>query len=125
MPPKGKRRKHFFVEEDDINPGSDSDNDLEGYRPRERTQSQRVHHVPNEDIRVTTEGQLLSTLSTVPTPASPAKKTRSTLNPDQPLSAGPDLRVDWASEYAEFDAEYGPGLEHEPRQQRDSVCQTR
>ncbi|KAJ7745405.1 hypothetical protein B0H14DRAFT_3097150 [Mycena olivaceomarginata] len=49
-------------------------------------------------------------MSSIPTPASPAKKYKSTLKPDVP--AAPAFSFDdWEAEYTEFNAEFGPGMQ--------------
>ncbi|KAJ6483545.1 hypothetical protein C8R47DRAFT_1217624 [Mycena vitilis] len=111
------KRKAFVVEidDEDINDGSDSDDGIEGYVARDRVP--RIHHIPDETISVGKNGTLRSTFTTVPTPASPAKKTR--LPAERPPSP-PLLPENWAQEYSEFDAEYGVGLQKGPRDLRDS-----
>jgi hypothetical protein len=119
-PPK---RKNLHADEDNLNDGSDSDDSADGYLPRQRVE--RVHFVLDESITIAATGQTRSTKSTVPTPASPAKKSRVTLNTDaRPPSPSPppeDLRTDWQADFSEFDAEYGPGLEKPSRDLRASV----
>ncbi|KAJ7793029.1 hypothetical protein B0H14DRAFT_3498562 [Mycena olivaceomarginata] len=116
-PPK---RKNLHADEDDLNDGSDSDDSADGYLPRQRVE--RVHFVPDESITIAATGQTRSTKSTVPTPASPAKKSRVTLNTDaHPPSPSPppeDLCTDWQADFSEFDAEYGLGLEKPSRDLR-------
>lgn len=86
-----KRKVSFFADAEDLNDDSDSDDSIEGYAPRSRTE--RIHYIPDEKVRVAADGRIRSTISAVPTPASPAKKSRVTLNPDAPP---PDsLRRDW------------------------------
>jgi hypothetical protein len=59
-------------------------------------------------------------VNTIAAPASPSKRSQIPSPPVRPPPEQP--RVNWESEYAEFDAEYGPGLEQAPRELRDSVC---
>jgi hypothetical protein len=112
------KRKVLYVEEDDLNDGSDSDDSQEGYLPR--TRGQRVHYIPAETITMGSHG-VRSTMSSIPTPASPAKKSKVTLKPDVP--AAPAFSFDdWEADYAEFDAEFGPGMQTTgPRKLRESV----
>jgi hypothetical protein len=115
MPPK---RKHIFIEEDEeVNDGSDSDHSQEGYAPRSR--GQRLDRVQHQAIRFSSIGRVKTSVNTIAAPASPAKKSQILYQPDRPPPE--PLRADWESEYAEFNAEYGPGLEQAPREQRDSV----
>ncbi|KAJ7823221.1 hypothetical protein B0H14DRAFT_3470200 [Mycena olivaceomarginata] len=111
------KRKVLYVEEDDLNDGSDSDDSQEGYLPR--TRGRRVHYIPAETITMGSRG-VRSTMSSIPTPASPAKKTKVTLKPDVP--AAPAFSFDdWEADYAEFDAEFGPGMQTTgPRKLRES-----
>jgi hypothetical protein len=112
------KRKALYVEEDDLNDGSDSDDSQEGYLPR--TRGQRVHYIPAETITMGSRG-VRSTMSSIPTPASPAKKSKSTLKPDVPTAPASSFD-DWEAEYAEFDAEFGPGMQTTgPRKLRESV----
>lgn len=112
------KRKALYVKEDDLNDGSDSDDSQEGYLPRER--GQRVHYIAAETITTGTRG-VRSTMSSVPTPASPAKKSRITLKPDIPAAPAFPLD-DWEADYAEFDAEFGPGMQPTgPHKLRESV----
>jgi hypothetical protein len=113
------KRKAFYAEEDDLNDGSDSDDSQDGYVPRAR--ARRVHYIPEERITVASDRRLNSTMSSIPTPASPAKKSRVTLKPDVP--AGPAFSPqEWEADFAEFDAEFGPGMQTSgPRKLRDSV----
>ncbi|KAJ6598621.1 hypothetical protein B0H10DRAFT_2231600 [Mycena sp. CBHHK59/15] len=115
-----KRKVTAIVEDDDLNDGSDSDDSLEDYVSRNRVP--RIHHIPDETITVTKDGGLRSTFSTVATPASPAKKSQVVLNPDRAPSPPPQSSIyqDWQTDYSEFDAEYGSGLQQGPREQRDS-----
>ncbi|KAJ7676100.1 hypothetical protein B0H14DRAFT_3537003 [Mycena olivaceomarginata] len=108
----------FYAEEDDLNDGSDSDDSQDGYVPRAR--ARQVHYIPEERITVASDGRLNSTMSSIPTPASPAKKSRVTLKPDVP--AGPAFSPqEWEADFAEFDAEFGPGMQTSgPRKLRDS-----
>jgi hypothetical protein len=112
------KRKALHVKEDDLNDSSDSDDSQEGYLPRARGQC--VHYIAAETITIGSRG-VRSTMSSVPTPASPAKKSRITLKPDVP--AAPALSLDdWEADYAEFNAEFGPGMQSTgPRKLRESV----
>ncbi|KAJ7301763.1 hypothetical protein DFH08DRAFT_978448 [Mycena albidolilacea] len=101
------KRKALYVEEDDLNDGSNSDDSQEGYLPRER--GQRIHYIAAETITTGTRG-VRSTMSSVPMPASPAKKSRITLKPDVPAAPAFPLD-DWEADYAEFDTEFGPGMQ--------------
>ncbi|KAJ7453515.1 hypothetical protein FB451DRAFT_1519932 [Mycena latifolia] len=109
-----------LVSEYDINDGSDSDDSADDYAPRSGIE--RTHHIPSESLSMAANGRILSTHSTVPTPASPSKKSRGHLNPDiAPLPEPESPRVEIPSQdFAEFDAEYGPGLQKGPRDPRDS-----
>ncbi|KAJ7740989.1 hypothetical protein B0H14DRAFT_3515409 [Mycena olivaceomarginata] len=101
------KRKALHVEEDDLNDGSDSDDSQEGYLPRAR--GQHVHYIAAETITIGSRGVAVDHV-VCPTPASPAKKSRITLKPDVP--AAPALSLDdWEADYAEFDAEFGPGMQ--------------
>jgi hypothetical protein len=112
---KRKKARGRFVEEEDVNNGSNSDHSQDGYVPRAR--AQRIENVPHQEIRVSSTGQRRSTIGIVPVPASPSKRSRiSKPGPE----AGPtrdEIQVDWDDDFAE----YGPGLERAPRQLRDSV----
>ncbi|KAJ7044257.1 hypothetical protein C8F04DRAFT_1250200 [Mycena alexandri] len=117
MPPK---RKLTIVDDDDLNDGSDSDHSVEGYAPR--SGGHRIHYVPDETISVAKDGRILASFSTVPTPASPSKKTRGLLNPDiVPPEPEPEAPANWQQDFSEFDSEYGPGLQNTgPRALRSS-----
>jgi hypothetical protein len=111
------KRKHVFIEDEDVNDGSDSDQSQDGYAPHAR--GQRVEQVQHQAIRISFTGRVTSSVNTIAAPASPSKRSQI---PRPPFRPPPDkLRVDWESEYAEFDAEYGPGLEQDPQELRDSV----
>jgi hypothetical protein len=118
---KRKKGRGRFVEEEDVNDGSNSDQSQDGYVPRAR--AQHIENVPHQEIRVSSTGQRRSTIGVVPVPASPSKRSRiSRSKPDAEAGVAQDeIRVDWDDDFAEFDAEYGPGLERAPRQLRDSV----
>ncbi|KAJ7726031.1 hypothetical protein B0H14DRAFT_2641205 [Mycena olivaceomarginata] len=77
------KHKALYVEEDDLNDGSDSNDSQEGYLPRER--GQHIHYIAVETITTGTH-RVHSTMSSVPTPASPAKKSRITLKPEVPAA---------------------------------------
>ncbi|KAJ6470678.1 hypothetical protein C8R47DRAFT_1222567 [Mycena vitilis] len=111
------KRKAFVseIDEEDINDGSDSDNEIEGYVARNR--EPRVHLVPDETISFGENGALRSTFTSVRTPASPAKKSR--LPAERPPSPVAD-RTGWLEDYSEFDAEYGLGVQQPPRDARAS-----
>ncbi|KAJ7210213.1 hypothetical protein B0H12DRAFT_1079743 [Mycena haematopus] len=116
-----KRKPAVAVDEEDFNDGSDSDDSADGYVPRQSVP--RIHRVPDESTTITTSGRSRLKRSTVPTPASPAKKSRVALNVDAapaPTRSG-DLGNDWSRDFEEFDAEYGPGMDRGPRGLRDSV----
>ncbi|KAJ6545302.1 hypothetical protein B0H19DRAFT_1238233 [Mycena capillaripes] len=116
-----KRKVTIITEDEDLNEGSDSDDSLHNYAPRPGTQ--RIHLVPDEAITITEDGRLRSTMSAIPTPASPAKKSRVTLNPDIAPLPEASQRIGqnmWQDGYSEFDAEYGPGLQKGPREPRGS-----
>ncbi|KAJ7891640.1 hypothetical protein B0H14DRAFT_2560696 [Mycena olivaceomarginata] len=117
---RGKRKADFYAEADDLNDGSDSDDSADGYIARSRVE--RIHHIPDESISIDSSGRTRVTKSTVPTPASPAKKTRVKLNADQPPPpASPPFQPEWEpGDFTEFDAEYGPGLQKPSRDQRES-----
>ncbi|KAJ7813714.1 hypothetical protein B0H14DRAFT_3477597 [Mycena olivaceomarginata] len=90
--------KVLYVEEDDLNDGSDSDDSQEGYLPR--TRGRRVHYIPAETITMGSHGV--------------------TLKPDVPAAPAFSFN-DWETEYAEFDAEFGPGMQTTgPRKLRES-----
>ncbi|KAJ7343941.1 hypothetical protein DFH08DRAFT_810478 [Mycena albidolilacea] len=111
------KHKALYVEEDDLNDGSDSDDLQEGYLPHER--GQRVHYIAAETITTGTHG-VHSTMSSVPTLASPAKKSRIMLKPDVPAAPAFPLD-DWEADYTEFDADFGPGMQPTgPRKLRKS-----
>jgi hypothetical protein len=120
MPPKRKNR--VFRDDDDLNDGSGSDDSDVGYMPRQA--APRIHYVQDESTTVTTTGgRIRYNKSTVPTPASPAKKSQHKIQEAPPLSQTPNdnVRESWDADFADFDAEYGPGLEKEARDLRDSV----
>ncbi|KAJ7871110.1 hypothetical protein B0H13DRAFT_1895895 [Mycena leptocephala] len=103
-------KRKYTAADDDLNDGSDSDNSLEDYTPR--AGGQRIHHVVDEAISITQDGRVRSAFTTVETPASPAKKSRVTLNPEiAPNPTAPSTRPDLMEDFSEFDAEYGPGLQ--------------
>ncbi|KAJ7832867.1 hypothetical protein B0H14DRAFT_3463132 [Mycena olivaceomarginata] len=115
-----KRKATFFEEDLLVNDGSDSDDSADGYLPRAATQP--VHDVLTESITFTSDGKMRSSWSNVPAPASPAKKSRVVLQSDRSPSAdgGENLHRDWDTDFADFDAEYGPGIDHGPCAKRDS-----
>ncbi|KAJ7602950.1 hypothetical protein DFH06DRAFT_1350766 [Mycena polygramma] len=110
------KRKHYAADEEDINDGSGSDDGAEGYTAR--TVVPRVHLVPHESISVARNGDLRSTFTSIPTPASPSKKDR--LPRERPPDPPPKYPQGWQDDYSEFDAEYGPGVQTEARDLRDS-----
>ncbi|KAJ7927352.1 hypothetical protein B0H13DRAFT_2312556 [Mycena leptocephala] len=112
-----RKRKSVFVADDDLNDGSDSDLSQEGYMPRER--EERIHYIPDETFRVGADGRVRTTFSTIPTPASSAKKSTTTLNTDGTPNPEP-AKQNWETEFSEFDAEYGPGIQSGPRTSRES-----
>ena len=116
-----KRKQAVTVDEEDLNDGSGSDDSAAGYVPRNAIP--RVHDVPDEATTITTAGKTRLKRSAVPMPASPAKKTAAALNPDAAPAPipGPDFGHDWSGDFADFDAEYGPGMDAGPRALRDSV----
>ncbi|KAF7349139.1 hypothetical protein MVEN_01436100 [Mycena venus] len=94
-----------LLEEDDINDGSGSDDGREGYVLRHATAGlKRIHHIPDERIT----------------------KSASALKPDiappPPPESAPEHShsEDWQADFAEFDAEYGEGIQSGPRDQRTS-----
>ncbi|KAJ7301593.1 hypothetical protein DFH08DRAFT_978614 [Mycena albidolilacea] len=91
------KRKALYVEEDDLNDGSNT-----------------------ETITMGSRG-VRSTMLPIPTPTPPAKNSKSTLKPDVP--AAPAFSFDdWEAEYTEFDAEFGAGMQTTgPRKLRESV----
>ncbi|KAJ6536254.1 hypothetical protein B0H19DRAFT_1317890 [Mycena capillaripes] len=110
-------KRKVFLDEDDLNDGSDSDDSQEGYQTR--TGVERLHHIPDESTSFGSDGRIRTTFTTVPTPASPAKKSRVTLNPDLPPPPEPTNTTEsW--EHSEFDAEYGAGIQKGPRALRGS-----
>jgi hypothetical protein len=116
---KWKKARRRFVEEEDVNDGNNSDHSQDRYVPR--ACAQHIENVPHQEIRVSSTGQRQSTIGIVPVPASPSKQLRI---PKPGPEAGPardEIQVDWDDNFAEFNAEYGPGLERAPRQLRDSV----
>ncbi|KAJ7906822.1 hypothetical protein B0H13DRAFT_1880221 [Mycena leptocephala] len=103
-----------------IDDGIGSDDSHENYAPRQGFE--RIEHVPNQAISVAQDGRIRSTFSTVPIPASPSKKKPpAVLNLDvaPPQEFGSES---WQpdTDFAAFDAEYGPGLEQGPRKARPS-----
>jgi hypothetical protein len=113
-------KRKLTTDDDDLNDGSDSDDSFEDYAPR--AGGQRVHHIVDESISITQDGHVRSTFTTVETPASPAKKSKVTLNPEiAPTPVPSSTRPDWMEDFSEFDAEYGPGLQQGPRDLRSSV----
>ncbi|KAJ7798239.1 hypothetical protein B0H14DRAFT_3492715 [Mycena olivaceomarginata] len=116
-----KRKNRVFRDDDDLNDGSGSDDSDVGYMPRQA--APRIHYVQDESTTVTTTGgRIRYNKSTVPTPASPAKKSQHKIQEAPPLSQTPNdnVRESWDADFADFDAEYGPGLEKEARDLRDS-----
>ncbi|KAJ6515210.1 hypothetical protein C8R45DRAFT_1086424 [Mycena sanguinolenta] len=115
-----KRKQLVSVDEDDFNDGSDSDDSAVGYAPR--SSAPRMHSVPDESTTIPTTGRTRTIRSTVPVPASPAKKSKVQLNAAiaPAMAVNLEQRVDWSSEFQEFDAEYGPGIDAGPRALRDS-----
>ncbi|KAJ7788496.1 hypothetical protein B0H14DRAFT_3576895 [Mycena olivaceomarginata] len=81
-----------------------------------------VHNVLTESLTFTSDGKMRSSWSNVPTPASPAKKSKVALQSDRSPSpdGGENLRRNWDTDFADFDAEYGPGIDDGPRAKRDS-----
>jgi hypothetical protein len=116
-----KRKAPFFEEDLIVNDGSESDDSADGYLPRAATQ--RVHDVLTESITFTTDGKTQSSWSNFPAPASPAKKSKVVLQSDPSPSADGEenLHRNWDADFADFDAEYGPGIDQGPRAKRDSV----
>jgi hypothetical protein len=113
-------KRKLTTDDEDLNDGSDSDDSLEEYIPR--AGGRRVHHIVDESISISQDGRVRSTLNTVETPASPAKKSKVTLNPEvAPVPMQPSTTPDWMEDFSEFDAEYGPGLQSGPRDLRSSV----
>ncbi|KAJ6462254.1 hypothetical protein C8R47DRAFT_1225566 [Mycena vitilis] len=111
------KRKNLDTGDYDVNDGSGSDDGAEGYTPRTRVP--RVQRVPNETISVAPDGGLRSKFTTVPTPASPAKKDRRPR--ERPPVPPPQFAPQgWQEDFSEFDAEYGPGLQQGPRDLRAS-----
>ncbi|KAJ6605143.1 hypothetical protein B0H10DRAFT_2195521, partial [Mycena sp. CBHHK59/15] len=107
-------------DDDDVNDGSDSDDSEPNYQPRAGLRG--VHHIPDESLTVTSDGRTRAKLTSVATPASPAKKSQISLNTDIHVPREPERRPqkEWQANYSEFDAEYGPGLNKGPREQRGS-----
>jgi hypothetical protein len=120
MPPKRKTR--VFTDDNNLNDGSGSDNSDVGYQPRQA--APRIHYMQDESTTVTTVGgRIRYNKSTMPTPTSPAKKTQQKIREAPTPSQIPDdnMRESWDTDFADFDAEYGPGLEKEACDLRDSV----
>ncbi|KAK7005562.1 CxC2 domain-containing protein [Favolaschia claudopus] len=97
------RNHALYIEDDEINDGSDSDDDEPGYVPR--ANASRIHYVPDESTSFSTNGNRRTTTSNVATPASPSKKTRISLNQPEPVQ--PSLQ-DWDADFSEFDADEHP-----------------
>lgn len=118
-----KRRRFQDISEYDINDGSESDDSNDEYTPRPGLE--RMHNVASESLSTSHDGRILSTLTSIPTPASPSKESQVLLNPDvAPLPEQPHPSAEIPSQnFDEFDAEYGPGIEKGPRLLRDSVRQ--
>ncbi|KAJ6614218.1 hypothetical protein B0H10DRAFT_1950861 [Mycena sp. CBHHK59/15] len=114
------KRKAFNVDDDDVNDGSDSDDSEPNYQSRAGLRG--VHHIPDESLTVTGDGRTRAKLTSVATPASPAKKSQISLNTDIHVPREPEQppQKEWQANYSEFDAEYGPGLNKGPREQRGS-----
>ncbi|KAF8214693.1 hypothetical protein K438DRAFT_1749788 [Mycena galopus ATCC 62051] len=116
-------KRKVFVNEDDFNDGSGSDDSTEGYVPRNRVL--HVEHVPTETVTITNSGKSKSTHSTVEIPASPAKKMQARApvhSSTVPLLRDAGGQHDWDDEdFSAFDAEYGVGIDDGPRAARDSV----
>ncbi|KAF7364442.1 CxC2 domain-containing protein [Mycena sanguinolenta] len=110
--------RKVFIEEEDLNDGSGSDDEADDYVPRNSVP--RIHQIPTAATTITSTGRTRNRRSFVPTPASPAKKTGVALKPHiaplEPNFAKPD----WEGDFAEFDAEYGPGIDAGPRALRES-----
>jgi hypothetical protein len=104
------KRKATFIEEDLIfNNGSESDDSADRYLPR--AAMQQVHDVLTESITFTTNGKAWSSWSNFPAPASPAKKSKIVLQLDlSPADAEENLHCNWDADFADVDAEYGPGI---------------
>ncbi|KAJ7769741.1 hypothetical protein B0H14DRAFT_3509403 [Mycena olivaceomarginata] len=119
---RGYKRK-VYADEDDLNDGSHSDDSAEGYVPPLPTN--RVSYIPHQSVTVMAAGRARSSKSLIATPASPTKKIlggpkTSRAPPPQAPDPGPDASQDWDGDFADFDAEYGPGLQKPPRALRDS-----
>ncbi|KAJ6487385.1 hypothetical protein C8R47DRAFT_1177491 [Mycena vitilis] len=65
------------------------------------------------------DGRVRSTMRTIPTPASPAKKSQPLLNPNT-APAPPPPAPCWEQNFDEFDAEYGAGMQKPARAPRGS-----
>ncbi|KAJ7760606.1 hypothetical protein B0H14DRAFT_3511096 [Mycena olivaceomarginata] len=118
----GKRKATFIEEDLIVNNGSKSDDSANRYLPR--AAMQQVHDVLTESITFTTNGKARSSWSNFPTPASPAKKSKIVLQLDpSPADAEENLHRNWDADFADFDAEYRPGIDEGPCAKRDSVRQ--
>ncbi|KAJ7653994.1 hypothetical protein DFH06DRAFT_1330093 [Mycena polygramma] len=108
------------VEDEDFNDGSNSE-DEETYVPLPRHAADRVHFVPDESFTFTEDGRLRSTMNSVPTPASPPKKSKAALNPNVAPTPQPQAGLqDWETDFSEFDADYGIGIQKAARDPRAS-----
>ncbi|KAJ6479437.1 hypothetical protein C8R47DRAFT_1218996 [Mycena vitilis] len=115
-----KRKVTISIEEEDIDDGSGSDISVDDYTPRPGFT--RVRNAPDEAITVARDGRLRSTFTAVPTPASPSKRRPGVLTDDVAPPPEPQYqsRAGWQESISEFDAEYGPGVQHAPRDLRPS-----
>jgi hypothetical protein len=121
---RGSKRK-VLADEDDLNDGSYSDDSAEGYVLPPTVN--RVNYIPHQSVTVTAAGRARTTKSLIATPASPTKKipggpktSRAPPPPPPPTSAAAASQ-DWDGDFADFDNEYGLGLQKPPRALRDSV----